>query len=500
MNYKKTIKISLKTGFITILFALLFTTSCKTVSENISNESNIHEYRYKLAIEPADAEITINGVLSNGRMEFSTDQIELDITVSKEGYRSFTGNYRNVEMLNEQIIEIKLTKETYPVKISLINGNSEVWYNNTKLGLTPLNTILEYGPQRIILKRNGLPDQQCLIFVRHGMTDIVFEHKRQEMIIEQIGIFNTGRQPKQVIFSPDNKYIVMPLLSEHGFQVFDVESLSMSRYEKCPDITNSCGFAEGLFVPVDQRFYVSQMNTGQIYQYSYPDFNYQRTLDTNGVWSKFIAWSDELNIIAVSNWSSNNISIIDSYSGTIKQMISTSSAPRGMGFSSDSRYLYVATFEGGEIYKIDTSDWSIISRIRRSGAAMRHIVLSNDDKYIFVSDMCYGDILKIETESFTIVKRWKVDYNPNTIDLTPDNRFLITSSRGPNNPESYLLNSPRPGEITIIDLVTEEIVSKFYGGNQPTGLDISNDGRLLVFSNFRDNNIEIYNIEALYAK
>ena len=38
-------------------------------------------------------------------------------------------------------------------------------------------------------------------------------------------------------------------------------------------------------------------------------------------------------------------------------------------------------------------------------------------------------------------------------------------------------------------------VSNFEGGNQPTGLDVSNNGRYLCFSNFQDKNIELYSIE-----
>ena len=38
------------------------------------------------------------------------------------------------------------------------------------------------------------------------------------------------------------------------------------------------------------------------------------------------------------------------------------------------------------------------------------------------------------------------------------------------------------------------IVKTFYGGNQPTGLDVSPDGSLLCFSNFQDANIELYKI------
>ncbi|MBP5746751.1 MAG: hypothetical protein J6W63_00100, partial [Treponema sp.] len=40
---------------------------------------------------------------------------------------------------------------------------------------------------------------------------------------ERIGVYKCGRQPKQVVFSPDGEYIVMPLLEDYGFDIFSIK-------------------------------------------------------------------------------------------------------------------------------------------------------------------------------------------------------------------------------------------------------------------------------------
>ncbi|MBQ4024907.1 MAG: YVTN family beta-propeller repeat-containing protein, partial [Treponema sp.] len=43
-----------------------------------------------------------------------------------------------------------------------------------------------------------------------------------QISVEKIGTYPCGRQPKQVLFSPDGKFIVMPLLEDNGFDIFSV--------------------------------------------------------------------------------------------------------------------------------------------------------------------------------------------------------------------------------------------------------------------------------------
>ena len=91
-----------------------------------------------------------------------------------------------------------------------------------------------------------------------------------------------------------------------------------------------------------------------------------------------------------------------------------------------------------------------------------------------------------------LLKKINVYSHPNTIQLSPDNRYLYVSCRGPNNPKSYLIKGFHMGRIYVIDTVSLEIQEFWEGGNQCTGLDVSHDGSKIVFSDFLDNAIRVY--------
>ncbi len=314
-----------------------------------------------------------------------------------------------------------------------------------------------------------------------------------EPTFEKIGTYECGRQPKQVLFTPDDKKIILPLLDEDGFDIFDIEQEKIVERINPPE-SEKLGFAEGLFIPEKKAFFVSQMTSGKIYEYEYPSFNFRREIKTGGSWSKFIAYSPEKNLLLVSNWTSNNISFIDYESGKLLGLCKTAAAPRGLAFIEKGNYLLSLAFEGGLIEKIDTDKRKIVDKISKEKAAMRHIVVDSKEKYAFISDMYNKKIYKLELDSFRIIAEAKVFNNPNTIDLL-DDTYLIVSSRGPNNPEDYTKRSPKNGKIQMIDTESMTIALEFEGGNQPTGLDISNDKTMLCFSNFQDHNIELYKIK-----
>lgn len=311
--------------------------------------------------------------------------------------------------------------------------------------------------------------------------------------VEKIGTYKCGRQPKQVLFSPDNKYILMPLLDDNGFDIFSVEEKKIIKRINPPN-SKELGFAEGLFVPEKNAFFVSQMTTANIYEYSYPDFTYKRTISTNGTWSKFIVYSKEKNLLAVSNWVSNDVSLIDYDSGKVLRKLKTGAAPRGLWFLNEGKEILSLSFDGGVIEKFSTVDGTRLNVIKIQDAAMRHVVVSADEKTAFISDMYHRQILKVDLENFKITSTTKVFNNPNTIDLLND-RWLFVSCRGPNNPEDYTKRSLVNGKIYILDTRDLSLVKTIDGGNQPTGLDVSPNGKFLCFSNFQDENIELWEIK-----
>ena len=311
--------------------------------------------------------------------------------------------------------------------------------------------------------------------------------------LTKVGTYKCGRQPKQVLFSPDSKYVVMPLLDDKGFDIFSIEDKKIIKRINPPNAAK-VGFAEGLFIPEKKSFLVSQMTTANVYEYSYPGFELKRTIPTGGNWSKFIAFSSEKQLLAVSNWVSNDLSIIDYQSGRCLRKISTGAAPRGLYFIEGGKSIISLSFDDGLIEKFDVETGKQLSVIKVAQGAMRHIVLNSDNTKAYVSDMYHRLVYEVELDTFKINRKTQVFNNPNTIKLYKD-RWLFVSSRGPNNKEDYTKRSPENGKIQLIDTTTMEVVLAFEGGNQPTGLDVSPDGKYLCFSNFQDENIELYEIK-----
>ena len=323
-------------------------------------------------------------------------------------------------------------------------------------------------------------------------VSIVSSLSSQQPVLTKVGKYKCGRQPKQVLFSPDSKYIIMPLLDDTGFDIFSVQEKKIIKRIQPPN-ASKVGFAEGLFIPEKGVFLVSQMTTANVYEYTYPGFEYKRTIPTTGNWSKFIAFNSQDQLLAVSNWVSNDVSIIDYKTGECLRKITTGAAPRGLYFIENGKSIISLSFDAGLIEKFEVQSGKRLNFIKIDNAAMRHIVLNDTQTKAYVSDMYHRLVYEVDLTTFTITAKTQVFNNPNTIKLYK-NRWLFVSSRGPNNKEDYTKRSPENGKIQVIDTQTMEVVISFEGGNQPTGLDISPDGKYLCFSNFQDENIELYEI------
>lgn len=469
--------------YVLILLIILFLTSAK--------------YKFIVNVDPEDAFLTVNNTKMVNNQLFTMNTKKIELVCKRWGYKNYSGSFTNNNFVSVKKINITLEPEKYKIMIDVVNEKSEIVINDKSYGWSPVETVLKYGIYKLRLKRADYPDQECLLYV-YNNNRIEFKQFKNAIPIKLIGVFKCRCQPKQVLFSPDDRSLFIPLLHDNGFDVFDIERLQFKANINIPIYGNDKGFPEGLFFEKYNTFLISQMTTGKIFEYSVDGLKLLRTIDSHGTWSKFMAKSDKLGVFAVSNWSSNDISIIDYKTGELVTKINTDPAPRGLAFDSKDRYLYATTFEGGTIIKINTTEWKIEKKIIvKEQAAMRHIILTNDDSKAYAANMFHSEIYEIDTGNLEITNTYKVDYNPNTISLTPDNRYLFVSCRGPNDDETYLKRSPRNGYITIIDMKEAKIISQFEGGNQPTGLAVSHNGKYLCFTNFKDDNFELYYIGEL---
>ncbi len=307
-----------------------------------------------------------------------------------------------------------------------------------------------------------------------------------DQVVDRRMVFTTGKAPKQVAFNPDGRELWVTLLGGTGVEVYDpITGASLDSIE-LPE----AGSVEVVFNRAGDTAYVSQMETASVYEIDVATRAVKRTLATGGSWTKVIALSPDEKTLWASNWVSNDVSEIDLTTGRLRRRIHTVTTPRGLALDPSGTKLYVAGFDAGDIEVVDLATGEA-QTIYHSGGAMRHLVADPTSPLIYASDMARDQILVIHTGDDSVTTLGSTDRLPNTIDISPDGRFLAVSNRGRNNPDTYYLPGPEWGSILLLDTQDGHILDAIVGGNQPTGLDISPDGRRLAYSDFLDDRVTV---------
>jgi DNA-binding beta-propeller fold protein YncE len=333
--------------------------------------------------------------------------------------------------------------------------------------------------------------------------DFFLEEKleRSDSRLVLLGETPTGKMPKSVTFTSDGNSLVVPLLAEKGVDLVPADGLfPRNRIELTPPGSGHRGYVESVLVRSRGEVWVSQMDTGQVHVLREGTWDLLESVDTGGRWSKVIALSADERLAFVSNWLTKNVSVVDVASRGLLRTVPVSGVPRGMAATADGRFLYVCIFDTGNIDKIDLSDFTVKTTLEFGPGAKRHIVLDEKRGRGYVSDMATGRVSCFSLDEDRVVSSVWAGSNLNTLAMSGDGRFLFVSSRGKNNPETYLKKGPDFGKVTVIDAESMKIVDWTWGRNQPTGLAVSPDGRRIAFTDFLDDNLEVYDISGLYGE
>jgi DNA-binding beta-propeller fold protein YncE len=324
--------------------------------------------------------------------------------------------------------------------------------------------------------------------------------------LRHLGVFPVGPQPKSAVFDSSGRYVHVALLGTCAVASLDLYTLRISSFlpletdtGSAGSVANTDGLVELLLDPVNRVLIATRMHAGEVLLFpANRETVAGKTAATGGLWPKVAALSPDRSILAVSNWLSEDVSLLSYPELTVVARVSVPGTPRGLVFSRCGRYLYVADFAGGNLYGLDVRDGTRAFTVGNGTAgALRHLVLSADGTRLYASDMLNGtvNVYAINPDGTPeLMRRVRVGINPNTIALTPDQNLLLVSCRGPNHPESYLYRSPEHGSLVLVDTTTLRVLEERGLGNQPTALSVNQSGRLIVVSNFQDGTIELFEL------
>lgn len=308
--------------------------------------------------------------------------------------------------------------------------------------------------------------------------------------------FSTCHKPKSARFLSNEK-ILVTCLEDNKSEIIDIlqeKKYSLILPEK---IAQAQGFVESLSIPERNVFYISQMTTHSIHAFSLKDYQYLKTIPTSGKWSKVLLWDKYRRKIYVSNWLSKDISVIDMEQEKEVQRFSLPGVPRGMALSTDGQELIVALFGSqndtdgiGGVVGLNVDTGKVNFHIKNLGT-MRHIVQGGEFGF-YLSDMSRNQICELKKQKLSCIA--KTFAKPNTIVYDESRNWIFVSTRGPNNPKSYLLPGLEFGRIAIYQLPELSLLYEWEAGEQPTGLDLSPNKRFLATTDFLQDGLRVYEI------
>ena len=160
---------------------------------------------------------------------------------------------------------------------------------------------------------------------------------RLDSLIDLVGEFPTGSQPKSVVFTPDGLHALVAQLSGKGVDLYETEPFRFVRQIDIPPLgkKNQSGYVEFAMLPWQNEIWVSQMTTGQVHVLSMDDFAYKMSINVGGNWSKVICVHPDHQLAFVSNWLSEDVSVIDTVKHKLLRKVKCTGTPRGLAVSPD---------------------------------------------------------------------------------------------------------------------------------------------------------------------
>ncbi len=450
-----------------------------------------------IAVVPSDATMTLDARTATGTLTLSSlAPGPHRVRAERRGFETLLAT---ITLKPGEALETTLSLKPLPqaIRVTAHPAKAAVTLlaadGRTLSGAGTLSTSVPSGKTLVTLSAPGYALASRSVFLDRPLTlDWWLDPAGQ--VVHSLGVFRCVPAPKGVALSHDGSRIWVTAL---------VTQPSLACYDRAGTLIGSVDLGKSGAVEVIEnrdgtRAYASQMQSASVFEIDTKTFKVLRQFKTGSSWTKVIVLSPDEKTLYAANWSGDDVSIIDLASGKCVRRLPTVDTPRGLYPTTDGKRLFVAGFGEqslvGRFAVIDLVTGKSKTFFSEKGGAMRHLVGDENRGVLFASDMGKARIWKIDMRNLKVSSFAQTDSHPNTIDLSSDGKVLFVSCRGHNNPKSYYEPGPDWGSVLLFDASSGKPLDAIVGGNQCTALDVSLDGRTLVFSDFLDNRMRLYDI------
>lgn len=443
----------------------------------------------RVSASPSDAVIELQGLRGVGSVTGAFPPGPVAVTVRREGFEPFEGTLM-VPARGQLQAQVQLRPRSIPIELRaepeaelVVARGEEILYR----GSSPLQGTLPAGPLAVTVSARGYRPETRSFFLDEALSWTAFLDP-QGQIVDKIARFPTAHLPKGLAITDDHQEIWVASLGGTGVRVHSLTGEVLADI-RLPD----AGAVEVLIDNEAGRVYATQMETARVYEIDRSSRKLLRTFETGSHFTKVPVLSPDRRTLYASNWYGDEVTEIDLETGEVVRNLPALRTPRGLWATDDA--LYVASYGGQGLGRIDRATGELAVVARGSGA-LRSLVFDPLTRRLYGTDQAKDAVFVYDlanpTDELALLAR--TDPHPNTLDITPDGRLLLISNRGANGPGGYLTVGHQRGSMLVVDAHSGAILDAVAGGMQCTALDVSADGRYVAFSDFRDDQIHVYEI------
>lgn len=303
---------------------------------------------------------------------------------------------------------------------------------------------------------------------------------------------HTVDQPKQVVVSKNEKLAIVSGMKGHTLQFFDLTESRLKLIDEIPfkDQCVETTVSDELCFVTTSNFARGRDIRNHLHIVDLTRLEVVGSVSTGGNWSKVIAIHEPSKLAFVSNWHSNDISIInisDPSNLHLIQVLPCGKSPRGIAITNSGDRVVVAGFYSSDISELRKEKDGLYRVVYTSNpfdsskylGNMRDVLISPDDKLAYVSNMGRNLVLVWDLENREFITGMMVGKFPNTLCFANDTGELL------------LVSCRESNAICIIDTKSLSVVSRSENtGSSPTGLCPISGGFLVT--GFATNTLERY--------
>ena len=170
----------------------------------------------------------------------------------------------------------------------------------------------------------------------------------------------------------------------------------------------------------------------------------------------------------------------------------------------DKGVAYVSNQDGG-VTVIDLATMETKGSLDIGAKGPRGIGVTSDGKFLVTANRDDGNISVIDLAAGKVVKHIPIGKNPEFVRVLGDKVYISyePSSKGgpPPKPGAAPVEDDDdedkiPAKISVVDLKQGKVVQEITGGPETEGIEFSKDGKKLVITNEADNTITVHDIKS----